>query len=126
MSIKRLAMLTGGGDCPGLNPVIRAVTRRALQEGYEVLGIRNGWKGMIEKNFISLDRLAIAGILHRGGTILGTSRTNPRKMPGAVQKIFDNFKDLKLDVLIAIGGDDTLGVAYDLHTKGLALSLIHI
>lgn len=120
MSIKRLAMLTGGGDCPGLNPVIRAVTRRALQEGYEVLGIRNGWKGMIEKNFIPLDRLAIAGILHRGGTILGTSRTNPRKMPGAVQKIFDNFKDLKLDVLIAIGGDDTLGVAYDLHTKGLA------
>ncbi|NUN93988.1 MAG: 6-phosphofructokinase [Verrucomicrobiae bacterium] len=113
-------MLTGGGDCPGLNPVIRAATRRALQEGYEVLGIRNGWKGMIEKNFIPLDRRAVAGILHRGGTILGTSRTNPRKMEGAVEKIFENFKGLNLDVLIAIGGDDTLGVAYELYRKGLA------
>lgn len=120
MSIKRLAMLTGGGDCPGLNPVIRAATRRAVQEGYEVLGIRNGWKGMIEKNFIPLDRRAVAGILHRGGTILGTSRTNPRKMEGAVEKIFENFKGLNLDVLIAIGGDDTLGVAYELYRKGLA------
>lgn len=120
MSMKRLAMLTGGGDCPGLNPVIRAATRRALQEGYEVLGIRNGWKGMIEKNFIPLDRRAVAGILHRGGTILGTSRTNPRKMEGAVEKIFENFKGLNLDVLIAIGGDDTLGVAYELYRKGLA------
>jgi len=120
MSMKRLAMLTGGGDCPGLNPVIRAATRRALQEGYEVLGIRNGWKGMIEKNFIPLDRRAVAGILHRGGTILGTSRTNPRKMVGAVEKIFENFKGLNLDVLIAIGGDDTLGVAYELYRKGLA------
>ncbi len=120
MSMKRLAMLTGGGDCPGLNPVIRAATRRAVQEGYEVLGIRNGWKGMIEKNFIPLDRRAVAGILHRGGTILGTSRTNPRKMVGAVEKIFENFKGLNLDVLIAIGGDDTLGVAYELYRKGLA------
>ena len=113
-------MLTGGGDCPGLNPVIRAITRRALQEGFEVLGIRNGWKGMIEKNYVPLDRAAVAGTVHRGGTILGTSRTNPRKIPGAVEKIFANFKDLRLDVLIAIGGDDTLGVAYDLYTKGLA------
>ncbi|MCC7519790.1 MAG: 6-phosphofructokinase [Verrucomicrobiae bacterium] len=120
MSNQRLAMLTGGGDCPGLNPVIRAITRRALQEGFEVLGIRNGWKGMIEKNYVPLDRAAVAGTVHRGGTILGTSRTNPRKIPGAVEKIFANFKDLRLDVLIAIGGDDTLGVAYDLYTKGLA------
>jgi ATP-dependent phosphofructokinase / diphosphate-dependent phosphofructokinase len=112
-------MLTGGGDCPGLNPVIRAVTRRAIQEGYEVLGIRNGWKGMIEKTFIPLDRNAVAGILHRGGTILGTSRTNPRKTEGAVDKIFNNFKELNLDTLIAIGGDDTLGVAFDLYQKGL-------
>jgi ATP-dependent phosphofructokinase / diphosphate-dependent phosphofructokinase len=119
MSKKRLAMLTGGGDCPGLNPVIRAVTRRAIQEGYEVLGIRNGWKGMIEKTFIPLDRNAVAGILHRGGTILGTSRTNPRKTEGAVDKIFNNFKELNLDTLIAIGGDDTLGVAFDLYQKGL-------
>lgn len=113
-------MLTGGGDCPGLNPVIRAITRRGLQDGYEIIGIRNGWKGMIEKNFVSLDRQAISGILHRGGTILGTSRTNPRKMEGAVEKIFTNFKELNLDVLVAIGGDDTLGVAYDLYKKGFA------
>jgi len=120
MSKKRLAMLTGGGDCPGLNPVIRAVTRRGIQDGYEIVGIRNGWKGMIEKDYIPLDRNAVAGIIHRGGTILGTSRTNPRKKEGAVEKIFENFKELKLDVLIAIGGDDTLGVAYTLHEKGLA------
>jgi len=117
---KRLAMLTGGGDCPGLNAVIRAVTRRGIQDGYEIIGIRNGWKGMIQKEFVQLDRNSVSGILHRGGTILGTSRTNPRKMDGAVESIFKNFKELGLDVLIAIGGDDTLGVAYDLYQKGFA------
>ena len=117
---KRLAMLTGGGDCPGLNPVIRAITRRGIQDGYDIIGIRNGWKGMIEKDFILLDRHAVSGILHRGGTILGTSRTNPRKIPGAEDRIFQNFKELSLDVLVAIGGDDTLGVAFDLYQKGLA------
>jgi ATP-dependent phosphofructokinase / diphosphate-dependent phosphofructokinase len=119
MSKKRLAMLTGGGDCPGLNPVIRAVVRRGIQDGYEVIGIRNGWKGMVEKDFVVLDRGSVSGIVHRGGTILGTSRTNPRKVEGAVERIFTNFKDLKLDALVAIGGDDTLGVAYDLYQRGL-------
>jgi 6-phosphofructokinase 1 len=118
--MKRLGMLTGGGDCPGLNPVIRAITRRGLADGFEIVGIRNGWKGMIEKDFVTLDRMAVSGILHRGGTILGTSRTNPRKTEGAMDRIVQNFKELRLDVLIAIGGDDTLGVAYDLHQKGLA------
>ncbi|MBI4026251.1 MAG: ATP-dependent 6-phosphofructokinase [Verrucomicrobia bacterium] len=121
MNKKRLAMLTGGGDCPGLNPVIRAVTRSGIQSGYEIIGVRNGWKGMIEKDFIVLDRGSVAGILHRGGTILGTSRTNPRKIDGASDRIFQNFKELNLDVLIAIGGDDTLGVAYDLYQRGLAM-----
>jgi ATP-dependent phosphofructokinase / diphosphate-dependent phosphofructokinase len=119
MSKKRLAMLTGGGDCPGLNPVIRAVVRRGIQDGYEVIGIRNGWKGMVEKDFVILDRGSVSGIVHRGGTILGTSRTNPRKVEGAVERIFTNFKELKLDALVAIGGDDTLGVAYDLYQRGL-------
>lgn len=119
MSKKRLAMLTGGGDCPGLNPVIRAVVRRGIQDGYEVIGIRNGWKGMVEKDFLVLDRGSVSGIVHRGGTILGTSRTNPRKVEGAVERIFTNFKELKLDALVAIGGDDTLGVAYDLYQRGL-------
>jgi 6-phosphofructokinase 1 len=116
--MKRLAMLTGGGDCPGLNSVIRAITRRGIQDGYEIIGIRNGWKGMIEKDFIMLTRGSVSGILHRGGTVLGTSRTNPRTMDGAIERIFANFKELKLDGLIAIGGDDTLGVAYDLYQKG--------
>jgi len=119
MSKKRLAMLTGGGDCPGLNPVIRAITRRGIQDGYDIVGIRNGWKGMIDKNILPLTRDSVGGILHRGGTILGTSRTNPRKTEGAIERIFQNFKELQLDVLIAIGGDDTLGVAYDLYQKGL-------
>ncbi len=116
---KKIAMFTGGGDCPGLNPVIRAITRKGLQLGYEIIGVRNGWKGMIDRDTIALDRDAVAGIVHRGGTILGTSRTNPRKIEGAVDKIFRNFKDLGLEALIAIGGDDTLGVAHDLFTKGL-------
>ena len=116
---RKIAMLTGGGDCPGLNPVIRAITRKGLQLGYEIIGIKNGWKGMIDRDTISLDRNAVAGIINRGGTILGTSRTNPRKMEGAIEKIFRNFKDLGLDALIAIGGDDTLGVAHGLFTKGL-------
>lgn len=116
--MKRLAVLTGGGDCPGLNPVIRAIARSGIQLGYEIIGIRNGWKGMIEKDFLILTRSSVAGILHRGGTILGTSRTNPRKTEGTIERVFQNFKDLKLDVLVAIGGDDTLGVAYDLYQKG--------
>jgi ATP-dependent phosphofructokinase / diphosphate-dependent phosphofructokinase len=116
---KKIAMLTGGGDCPGLNPVIRAITRKGLQLGYELIGIRNGWKGMIDRDTIPLNRNAVAGIVHRGGTILGTSRTNPRKMEGAVDKIFGNFRELGLEALIAIGGDDTLGVAHDLFKKGL-------
>lgn len=121
MSKKRLALLTGGGDCPGLNAVIRAIARSGIQGDYEIVGIRNGWKGLIEKDYLLLDRSTVGGILHRGGTILGTSRTNPRKIDGAMAKIFQNFKELKLDTLIAIGGDDTLGVAYDLYQQGLAI-----
>ncbi len=79
--MKRIGILTGGGDCPGLNSVIRAVVRRAIQEGYEVLGIRNGWKGMIEGDTVNLDLRSVSGILPKGGTILGTSRTNPYKNP---------------------------------------------
>lgn len=117
--MKRLGILTGGGDCPGLNPVIRAVVRKAYLEGYEVLGIRNGWKGMIEGDVIPLDLHAVSGILPKGGTILGTSRTNPYKKEGEVQKIKDNFRKFQLDALIAIGGEDTLGVANNLIKEGL-------
>ena len=119
--MKRLGILTGGGDCPGLNPVIRAVVRKAHLEGYEVLGIKSGWKGIIEGDVITLDRHSVSGILPKGGTILGTSRTNPYKTEGAVQKVKDNFKKFELDALIAVGGEDTLGVANRMVKEGLKI-----
>ncbi|MCM8783766.1 MAG: 6-phosphofructokinase [Candidatus Omnitrophica bacterium] len=115
----RIGILTGGGDCPGLNPVIRAVVRKALNEGYEVIGIKNGWKGMIEKDVITLDLHSISGILPKGGTILGTSRTNPFKKPEDVKKVIENYKNLGLNALVAVGGEDTLGVAYKLTKEGI-------
>lgn len=107
----KIGILTGGGDCPGLNPVIRAVARTAFNQGWEVLGIRNGWKGLVEADSFKLDAPAVSGIIHRGGTILGTSRTNPYKDPSNLEKAKKNFKQLGLDALIAVGGEDTLGVA---------------
>ncbi|MDD4879860.1 MAG: ATP-dependent 6-phosphofructokinase [Candidatus Omnitrophica bacterium] len=117
--MKRLGVLTGGGDCPGLNPVIRAVVKKAYAEGYEAVGFKNGWKGIIEGDVIPLDLRSVSGILPKGGTILGTSRTNPYKQEGAVQKVKENFKKFGLDALIAIGGEDTLGVANKLVKEGL-------
>ena len=110
-------MLTGGGDCPGLNAVIRAVTRRALVEGWEVIGFRNGWAGVIQGDYIVLDRQRVAGILHLGGTILGTSRTNPTDEQ--LDAIADNLKKLGVTTLVAIGGDDTLSIASVLYKRGL-------
>jgi len=115
----KIGILTGGGDCPGLNPVIRAVVRKAMTNNDQVLGLRYGWKGLIEKETISLDINSVSGILHRGGTILGTSRTNPYKQEGDSQKAIANFKELGLDALIAIGGEDTLGAATKLYKDGL-------
>ena len=115
----RIGILTGGGDCPGLNPVIRAVVRKALLEGYEIVGIKNGWKGLIENDTMPLNIDAVSGILPRGGTILGTSRTNPYKKEGDLQKVKDNFKKIGLDALVAVGGEDTLGVASKLVKDGL-------
>ncbi len=119
MAIKQLGMLTGGGDCPGLNPVIRAVTRRALQAGIKVFGIRNGWKGLIQGDVLPLTLESVSGILPKGGTILGTSRTNPYKRPEDHAKLLETLKRLQLDVLIAIGGEDTLGVATKLSKEGV-------
>ncbi len=117
--MKKIGILTGGGDCPGLNPTIRAVVRKAINDGYTVVGIMNGWKGLVEKETISLDLNSISGILHRGGTILGTSRTNPFKNPEHLEKVKKNFKALGLSALVAIGGEDTLGVANKLSKHGL-------
>ncbi|MCX5697667.1 MAG: ATP-dependent 6-phosphofructokinase [Candidatus Omnitrophica bacterium] len=116
----KIGILTGGGDCPGLNPVIRAVVRKGLNQGYTIVGIKNGWKGLIENDIMDLNIEAVSGILPKGGTILGTSRTNPYKKPEDLVKAKDNFKKLELDALIAVGGEDTLGVASKLIKDGIA------
>ena len=112
----RVGVLTGGGDCPGLNAVIRAVVRKGVQEyGYEFVGFRDGWKGPLEGLTMELGVEQVRGILPRGGTILGSSRTNPIKIEGGVARIEENMKNLGVDALVAIGGEDTLGVATKLH-----------
>lgn len=115
----RVGVLTGGGDCPGLNAVIRAVVRRGVQEyGFEFVGFRDGWRGPLEALTMPLTIETVRGILPRGGTILGSSRTNPIKVEGGVEKIKKNMADLGLDALIAVGGEDTLGVATALTEVG--------
>jgi ATP-dependent phosphofructokinase / diphosphate-dependent phosphofructokinase len=113
----RVGILTGGGDCPGLNAVIRAVARRSLDRGYEVAGVRDGWRGLVEGRFDPLGPREISGILPRGGTILGTTRTNPYKLERGVENVLEHFAGAGLDALVAIGGEDTLGVAARLHAE---------
>jgi ATP-dependent phosphofructokinase / diphosphate-dependent phosphofructokinase len=108
---RRVGILTGGGDCPGLNAVIRAVSRRTMAGGGEAVGVREGWRGLVEGHFMELGSREISGILPRGGTILGTTRTNPYKSDGGVEKVLESFRAQALDSLVAIGGEDTLGVA---------------
>jgi phosphofructokinase-like protein len=115
MTRKRIGVLTGGGDCPGLNPVLVGIVRKSIALDYEVVGILKGWLGMIENATVPLTRDKVSGILPRGGTILRTSRTNPYKDPDHVEKVKSNFQVLGLDALIAVGGDDTLGVAHRLY-----------
>src|SRR5215217_1997256 len=107
----KLGILTGGGDCPGLNAVIRAVARSSMDRGCEVVGIREGWRGLVEGIFEPLGPREISGLLPRGGTIIGTTRTNPFKLDGGVQKVLSTFERERIDALVAIGGEDTLGVA---------------
>src|ERR1044071_3966879 len=108
----RIGVLTGGGDCPGLNAVIRAVVRKGVEVyGHEFVGFRDGWKGPLEGQTMTLDVGATRGILPRGGTILGSSRTNPLKVDGGIEKIEKTLDSLGVEGLIAIGGEDTLGVA---------------
>lgn len=116
---KAIGILTGGGDCPGLNSVIRAVVRKGKSLGYEVIGIKNGWKGLIDNDASKLDLSNVSGILPKGGTILGTSRTNPYKKPEDLKKAIANFKKLNLHCLVVTGGEDTLGVATKLSKEGL-------
>jgi len=108
----RVGVLTGGGDCPGLNAVIRAVVRKGVKvHGFEFVGYRDGWKGPLEGHTMELGVPEVRGILPRGGTILGSSRTNPFTIDGGVEQIKENLARDGVDALVAIGGEDTLGVA---------------
>jgi 6-phosphofructokinase len=113
----KVGVLTGGGDCPGLNAVIRAVARRSFSRASDVIGIREGWRGLVEGKFEPLGPREISGLLPRGGTILGTSRTNPYKIDRGVEAVLENFRREGLDALVAIGGEDTLGVATRLYEE---------
>src|SRR5205809_1664873 len=113
----RVGVLTGGGDCPGLNAVIRAVGRRVMDRGHELVGVLEGWKGLVEGLFEPLGAREISGLLPRGGTIIGTTRTNPYKVDGGVERVLEHFGAAGLDALVAIGGEDTLGVAARLNAE---------
>ncbi len=129
----RVGILTGGGDCPGLNAVIRAAAKTLLARGVEVIGFKDGYRGVIELSWIPLKRAAISGLLHRGGTILGTNnRDNPFRYPvatsggkttyrDATPTLLENLRSLNLDAVIVIGGDDTLSIARELTEKGAPL-----
>jgi len=118
----RIGVLTGGGDCPGLNAVIRAVVRKGeIYWSDEFVGFADGWKGVLEQRTVPLDVERCRGILPRGGTILGTSRTNPYRLPDGEDRVRQAFAALGIDALVAIGGEDTLGVANRLVSAGLAI-----
>jgi len=118
----RIGVLTGGGDCPGLNAVIRAVVRKGIKaHGWEIVGFRNGWQGPIENLTKEIDLADVEEILTRGGTILGSSRTNPYKVEGGVDRIRETIAANNIDAIIAIGGEDTLGVAKRLTDDGIGV-----
>ena len=116
----RIGVLTGGGDCPGLNAVIRSIVRKGSEiYDYEIVGFRDGWRGVLDGTTMALTVKEVRGILPRGGTIIGSSRTNPFKIENGVETIKKNLSELGIDALIAIGGEDTLGVANKLHAEGV-------
>ncbi|MFA4823839.1 MAG: ATP-dependent 6-phosphofructokinase [Methanoregula sp.] len=117
--MKTIGVLTGGGDCPGLNAVIRAVERAGVKYDFETLGIRNGWQGLIDGDVEPLTDFSVSGILPKGGTILGTSRTNPLKKTSDFQKIKANIKKYGIHALVVIGGDGTLSAARDVAKQGI-------
>ena len=119
--MKTIGVLTGGGDCPGLNAVIRAVERAGIKYDFETLGIRNGWQGLIDGDVEPLTDFSVSGILPKGGTILGTSRTNPLEKTSDFQKIKNNIKKFGIHALVVIGGDGTLSAARDIAQRGIPL-----
>lgn len=119
--MKTLGVLTGGGDCPGLNAAIRAVVRTGIHNDFETLGIRDGWKGLIDGDIEPLTDFSVSRILPNGGTILGTSRTNPLKDVTDFQKIQQNIKKFGIHALIVLGGDGTLSAARDVAERGIPI-----
>ncbi len=126
--VKRIGVLTGGGDSPGINAAIRAIVRRARPAGLDVVGFRDGWRGAVEDDLAPLGLADVSGVLHVGGTILGTSRTNPFEKnretgewtpTSKVDRVLETFKRRRVDALVPIGGDDTLGVAHRLAAHGV-------
>src|SRR5918999_6000323 len=118
--VARIGILTGGGDCPGLNAVIRAVVRKGVNEyGHAIVGYRAGWRGVLNDDVVNLTPDNTSGILQRGGTILGSSRTNPFKEERGVDRVKESLDEERIDGLIAVGGEDTLGVADKLHSEGV-------
>ena len=118
----RVGVLTGGGDCPGLNAVIRAVVRKGEGiYGHQIVGFRHGWRGVLEGEVVELTLASTRGLIHRGGTILGTSRTNPLKMENGLARVRATLERERIDALIVIGGEDTLGVAAAGAAEGLAV-----
>lgn len=119
--MKTIGILTGGGDCPGLNGAIRAVVRSGSQQGYRAIGIRNGWQGLIDGDIEDLTDSSVYGIISRGGTILGTSRTDPLKNPVHFRKIQDTLEKYTIDALVVLGGNGTLSAAHEVATSGVPL-----
>ncbi|HYZ76124.1 MAG TPA: ATP-dependent 6-phosphofructokinase [Gaiellaceae bacterium] len=113
----RVGVLTGGGDCPGLNAVIRAVARRCFARGHDVVGVLEGWRGLVDGLFTPLGPREVSGLLPRGGTIIGTTRTNPFRLDGGAERVLEHFRAERLEALVAIGGEDTLGVAARLYAE---------
>jgi len=119
--MKKIGVLTGGGDCPGLNAVIRAVVKKSIKYDWEIIGIKNGWKGLINGEIELLTDYSVSGILPKGGTIIGTSRTNPFNNENDTKQLIENIRKFSIDAIVAIGGDDTLGVAKKLHEMGIPI-----
>jgi phosphofructokinase-like protein len=114
----KIGVLTGGGDVPGLNAAIRAVARRSFSLGWDVVGVKNGWAGVLDANGMELTPANVSGLLHVGGTMLGSTRTNPSKIEGGVDRALDGIEKMGLDALVVVGGDDTLSVALRLYEAG--------
>lgn len=121
MALTKVAVLTGGGDCPGLNAVLRAIVRRAAQRNLEIMGIRDGWEGLLTENHERLNRQRVSGILHLGGTILGTSRLNPFAVEDGPERVIRTLERHNVGAVIAIGGEGTLSIAREMHERGVKI-----